>query len=71
MIFNFGLTTQVINSGFYAEPEVKLQPKFELGITVSENSILSVAVDGTLFVTKSYLGDPSLVKLSLKYSFLF
>jgi hypothetical protein len=71
LIFNVGLTTQVINSGFYSEPEVKLQPKFELGITVSENSILSVVVDGTLFVTKSYLGDPSLVKLSLKYSFIF
>jgi hypothetical protein len=72
---NFILTASsslnILNSNLYSQPEIMLKPKAELGITITENSILSIGAESTIYLLESYLDEPSQIKFLIKFSYLF
>jgi hypothetical protein len=71
LILTVGLTSELINSGLYDQPEFKVEPEVELGITVTDNSIFYLGIEGTIYILESYLEEPSLLMFVARFSYLF
>jgi hypothetical protein len=71
LILTVGLTSELINSDLYDQPEFKVEPEVELGITVTDNSIFSLGIEGTVYILESYLEEPSLLMFVARFSYLF
>jgi len=70
LILTLGVSADIMNSGLYPQPELKLEPQAELGIALTESSILSIGVEGTIYIMESYLDEPSLLRFVVRFSYL-
>ncbi|MBN1798202.1 MAG: hypothetical protein JW822_06480 [Spirochaetales bacterium] len=71
LILTVGVLGDVLHSAIESEPEFVLEPEVELGIALTESSILSLGMEGTVYIMKSYLDDPSLLVFRVQFSYLF
>ena len=71
LILTVGVLGDVLNSDVESQPEVMLESQVELGIALTESSILSVGVEGTVYLLKSYIDEPSLLMFTVQLSYLF
>jgi hypothetical protein len=71
LILSVKMSAEIISSEFFSEPQVKLEPMVELGISLTGKSLLSLDFEGTIYTPKSYLDEPTLLRLAVKYSYLF
>jgi hypothetical protein len=71
LILSVTLSAEIMNGEFFSEPELKLEPLVELGISLSEKGLLSLDLEGTIYTPESFFDEPSLLRFAVKYSYLF